>query len=702
MQWIYSLCLEMVQYIANSLLTVFSMDLDYFFQVAPVAKDILSILIAAGWALLMGNLVFQAVRSMVSGLGFEGEDPKLLFTRTFVFAFLLLASQQICEIGLNISAQIIQMLQIPSSVTVTIPDESNFNIGASWLLIIIVGFVVMWQFVKLCFEVAERYVVTAVLVLMAPLAFGLGGSKSTEDIFKGWCRMFASMCLMMVMNIIFLKLLISAMGYVPSGLGVLPWMLLIVGIARVARKIDSVVARIGLNPAITGDGLGRGLPGMVAFAAIRGLGMAVTRSASAASKGSGGAKPPRRSAPAGGHEPPRRRKKKKKTPLWLPLAVTLAVLAVISGVVVYAVGMVGRVEENLRPEEDAPSITEEIQTLEEYKGDVVNILVCGIDYEEGRNYSNDPTSNDGMTDMILYCQFDIKGGALRMLQIPRNSLVATKGRKVALSNGKTYAATNYQINSVALSNGGSVAALAEVIYDQYKLPVDYYVTVDMQALVEMVDNFGGIEVYIPHDMSFAGSALKQGYRNLDGTSAEFFVRCRHGQGYSNSDIDRLNMQRYFYAGLFKRVRSMGITDVLNQLPLVFNNYIHTDMDLTTIAKMLVSFTRIDSANIMLAQTPVFMGVPNVGVTDTFDGYSCVVPDAGSIAELLNTYFRSYTGPVSASELNLVTNDWPHGTASTSANVQFVGQLDKESDDAILGGNTDVAGATTTDGQPAGQ
>ena len=291
MQWIYSLCLEMVQYIANSLLTVFSMDLDYFFRVAPVAKDILSILIAAGWALLMGNLVFQAVRSMVSGLGFEGEDPKLLFTRTFVFAFLLLASQQICEIGLNISAQIIQMLQIPSSVTVTIPDESNFNIGASWLLIIIVGFVVMWQFVKLCFEVAERYVVTAVLVLMAPLAFGLGGSKSTEDIFKGWCRMFASMCLMMVMNIIFLKLLISAMGYVPSGLGVLPWMLLIVGIARVARKIDSVVARIGLNPAITGDGLGRGLPGMVAFAAIRGLGMAVTRSASAASKGSGGAKP---------------------------------------------------------------------------------------------------------------------------------------------------------------------------------------------------------------------------------------------------------------------------------------------------------------------------------------------------------------------------------------------------------------------------
>lgn len=415
----------------------------------------------------------------------------------------------------------------------------------------------------------------------------------------------------------------------------------------------------------------------------------------------GGAKPPRAPSPAGRSEPPRRRKKKKKTPVWLPMAVTLAVLAVISGVVVYAVSMVNKVEDNLKPEENATSLVEEIQTLEEYKGDVVNILVCGIDYEEGRAYSSDG-SNDGMTDMILYCQFDIKGGALRMLQIPRNSLVATQNRKITLSNGKTYAATNYQINSVALSNGGDIAALAEVIYDQYKLPIDYYVTIDMQALVEMVDNFGGIEVYIPHDMSFAGSVLKQGYRNLDGASAEFFVRCRHGEGYANSDIDRLNMQRYFYAGLFKRVRSMGVTDVIAQLPLIFNNYIHTDMDLTTIAKMLVSFTRIDSGNIMLAQTPVFMGVPNVGKTSSFDGYSCVVPDAGSIAELLNTYFRNYTGPVSAEEMNLVTNNWPHGTASTSANVQFVGQLDKESDDAILSGDTDVAGATTTDGQAAGQ
>ena len=94
------------------------------------------------------------------------------------------------------------------------------------------------------------------------------------------------------------------------------------------------------------------------------------------------AAPPRHAAPRSAPrspEPSRRRKKKKRTLLWLPLAVTLVLIGVVAGGVIYAVSLVDRVEESLRPEEDAPSIQQEIQTAEEYKGDVVNILVCGIE-----------------------------------------------------------------------------------------------------------------------------------------------------------------------------------------------------------------------------------------------------------------------------------------------------------------------------------
>ena len=305
LQWLYSLSLELMEYAADALLDVFSMDLSYFRQTVPITQDILSILIAAGWALLLGNTVFQAARSMMAGLGLEGEDPRLLFTRTFLFGFLLLASQQICDTGLSISGRVVRLLRIPDSFTLTLPVENAFQVGSAWLLVIIVGFVLMWQFIKLFFEIAERYVLTAVLVLAAPLAFAMGGSKSTEDIFKGWCRMFGSMCLMMVLNVVFLKLMLSAMGAVPEGAAVLPWMLFITGIARVARKADSIVARIGLAPAVTGEGLGRGLPGMVALAVVRSVSAAVTKTAAGgrhakSSSSSSRTKPPQTPPGSGG------------------------------------------------------------------------------------------------------------------------------------------------------------------------------------------------------------------------------------------------------------------------------------------------------------------------------------------------------------------------------------------------------------------
>ena len=77
-----------------------------------------------------------------------------------------------------------------------------------------------------------------------------------------------------------------------------------------------------------------------------------------AKQSAGGAhnEPPRRPAQGAGQKPPRRRKKKKKMPLWLPFAVVMAIIAVISGVVVYGVSLVNKVEDSIRPAESAPSI----------------------------------------------------------------------------------------------------------------------------------------------------------------------------------------------------------------------------------------------------------------------------------------------------------------------------------------------------------
>ena len=271
-EWAYELVLECWEYFSTALLDIMSMDYAYMKSHVPVMDEIIQVLMAVGWALLIGNLVFQALKSMMSGLGFEGEDPKLLFTRTFAFSFLLVASPQICELGLNMTSTVIELLQMPDAVDITFADEASFaGMSGAWLLVVICGIIVMFQTFKLIMEMAERYFILAVLTITSPLAFGMGGSRNTSDIFTGWCRMFGSMCLLMATNVMFVKMLLSVLSYYPSGLDVLPWMVLVVTIVKVAKKADSILARIGLNPAMTGDPLGRGFPGAMTMMVVRSL-----------------------------------------------------------------------------------------------------------------------------------------------------------------------------------------------------------------------------------------------------------------------------------------------------------------------------------------------------------------------------------------------------------------------------------------------
>lgn len=295
-EWIYGLILECWEYFASVLFELMSLDFAYLREHIPIIDTIRQIMLGVGWALLIGNLVFQATRGMAAGLGFDAEDPKLLFTRTFAFSFLLVASPQICELGLNMTSTVIELLQMPDAVDITFADEASFGgLTGSWLLVVICGIIVMFQTFKLIMEMAERYFILAVLTITSPLAFGMGGSRNTSDIFTGWCRMFGSMCLLMAMNVMFVKMLLSVLSYYPSGLDVLPWMVLVITIVKVAKKADSILARIGLNPAMTGDPLGRGFPGAMTMMVVRSLvsnaAHTIGRNGNQPRSGSGNSKP---------------------------------------------------------------------------------------------------------------------------------------------------------------------------------------------------------------------------------------------------------------------------------------------------------------------------------------------------------------------------------------------------------------------------
>ena len=288
MQWIYGLFLDLMSYCANALLGIMSTDLAFFESSVPIVVDLYAIFVAVGWGLLIGNCAFQCMKAMFAGFGFETESPAILLLRTGLFGFLLIFAKDICEIGLSIGKNVIDLLGIPGNITLSMPTDSMFTgLGSSWLLVIIIGFILGFQLIKLFFEIAERYVVVAVLTLLMPVGLAMGGSKSTKDICTSYIRTYASMIVMMVMNVLFLKLILSALATMPSGALVLPWCLLVVGIAKTARKADQLISKIGLNPAVTGDPLGTGRGLMMAAMAARTI-MTVSGKGGGGAKGGGG------------------------------------------------------------------------------------------------------------------------------------------------------------------------------------------------------------------------------------------------------------------------------------------------------------------------------------------------------------------------------------------------------------------------------
>ena len=393
----------------------------------------------------------------------------------------------------------------------------------------------------------------------------------------------------------------------------------------------------------------------------------------------GGRKPPRDGGPADTKPHGKKsgkgnggKKKKKKGTWWKILLITLLVIVLIFG------GAYALIMGAIAPKGGSIKLNQLVNTPKEFQDDELNILVTGVDRSSTGNLaagsSNDSDVNDGMTDMILYVHFNNKTGELKMLQIPRDTMVTTD----ASVSG------NYRINGVAKTQGSdnnnNMAALCELVADQYKIPIDGYVTIRLEMLTELVDLFGGIEIYVPQDMDYEGSHISQGYQTLKGDACEFLLRARHI--YNNGDLGRLNMQRQFYAALFRRLKSIdNVFDVARLTPAVLN-YMETDLSASKLVSFAVSMLKIDSSKIMICQMPVFSG-------PKYQGQALLYAARQADADLLNEYFRENTGPVDASQLNLCDNVIDtSGLTASDPNIQVLGGLMSEADDAQKNDNID--------------
>lgn len=229
-------------------------------------------------------------------------------------------------------------------------------------------------------------------------------------------------------------------------------------------------------------------------------------------------------------------------------------------------------EDREKEEEVRQNQTEELQEKEAKER--VNILMLGIDALDSK-YADKGSRSD---TMMLF-SMDPKSNTAFLLSIPRDSRVPIRGHGLDKINH-------------AHSYGGIDLSL-KAVKDLLQIPIHHYVRVDYKALFKTVDDIGGIEVELPHDIyhsdPYADPPLliniKKGKHLLDGQKAMEYLRFRGYEG--NPDLVRISKQQEFVQKMMDKILSPASIGRVPKYIETWYSYVDTDMskkDMLELAK----------------------------------------------------------------------------------------------------------------------
>ena len=282
---------DMMSLVTDMFTELLSCDLSLFEELFSVVGGLYSnAVMPMGIAILLLICIWQLFKSMFGKMGVASEDPIELVCRSGICLFFIVAAKPMVDYVLKIAGTPYQWvagteIEVSSfSEYVSVLEALTAGIGIDSLsiavLTLILQFVVAWNYFKMLFVIAERYVLLGVFSYTAPLAFGTGGSKATNNILASWSKMFGGQIVLIILNSWYLKMFLSGYGNLnASRYGFTKFFaatLCLIGFCKVTFKLDSYLSSLGVN-------LGRPTTGMGAL----GLMMAAGRIFSHVGRGSG-------------------------------------------------------------------------------------------------------------------------------------------------------------------------------------------------------------------------------------------------------------------------------------------------------------------------------------------------------------------------------------------------------------------------------
>lgn len=181
--------------------------------------------------------------------------------------------------------------------------------------------------------------------------------------------------------------------------------------------------------------------------------------------------------------------------------------------------------------------------------DITVMLVMGID-QSGPVADSGYYRNEGAADMVLLLIFDEEAKDYSILYLNRDTML----KMPVLGIDGRPAGTNF--GQLALShtfgNGleNSCENVKQTVSDfLYGLQIDYYLSMNMDAISLMNDAVGGVTVTVTEDFSEVDPSIPMGTVTLRGQQAINYVRTRKNVG-DQLNISRIERQKDYIQGFF--------------------------------------------------------------------------------------------------------------------------------------------------------
>ncbi len=192
------------------------------------------------------------------------------------------------------------------------------------------------------------------------------------------------------------------------------------------------------------------------------------------------------------------------------------------------------------------------------KDGLVFILIVGSDARPGQNL------HKTRTDSLHVVAIDPATRSGTIVGIPRDTYVNIPGKGMAKIN-------------TAMGSGGP-PLLMQTVREFTGLPIEYYVLTGFEGFAKMVDDLGGVDVYVPRNMddNYSGAHFAQGYHHFNGEQALAFCRDRHSVKYG--DFTRSENQGLLMLATLQKMRAeVSDDDGLHRWLGVLANYAELDV-----------------------------------------------------------------------------------------------------------------------------